>query len=237
MLDARHNEFWMIWSDIFPLVLFCGVATEYYLSDGFYCQNGFYRVLTSLVLFAVVVSRACSLMYHVFHCLSVRTNQSLINLDLIGICQGALGAPYFMARLLKTSDWNDAYFQLYVCWMSVQYCTCIVAFGYLLCVDSQIKCCKGWAMCNLLVLAVIGNAPILAIGVSPSFASNVRVYCLCGPAALGVGYMIYSLHIPEAFLDAGQSDGRVWNSHVIWHNLVTISQLCFCACIMNTSEW
>lgn len=233
IFDKRHNEFWMIWSDICPLIIFSYISVKYQISYDFYCLNNFYQLHCSLVLFAIVISRLCSVLYHIFQCLSIRTNNSLINFDLMGICQGALGSPYFMARLLRISDWNDNVFKIYVYILLTLYCICMFFFGYLLITNSKNSCIKKISIYNLLILATFGNAPLICIGLNNSFPITIRMYCFCGPISLTLGYIIYLYNIPEVFLKEGVLDGKIWNSHVIWHNFVTISQICFCSCAIT----
>jgi predicted membrane channel-forming protein YqfA (hemolysin III family) len=151
----------------------------------------------------------------------------------MGICQGALGSPYFMARLLRISDWNDNVFKIYVYILLTLYCICMFFFGYLLITNSKNSCIKKISIYNLLILATFGNAPLICIGLNNSFPITIRMYCLCGPISLTLGYIIYLYNIPEMFLKEGVSDGKIWNSHVIWHNFVTISQICFCSCAIT----
>lgn len=229
ILNTRNNEFWMIWSDLFPIFMFAYLSSMFFRSDHFGYQTHFYQVLTGLVHFAIIISRACSSLYHIFNCTSLSANQKLINFDLMGICQGALGSPYFMARLLRISHPNNDAFRLYIAILSTNYAICMLTFGYLLVSNNKNKLLKSLSITFLLLLAALGNAPLIAIGLDHSFPTKIRAFCLCGPSSLTIGYLIYISNFPEIFFRPGIADGKIWNSHVIWHNFVTIAQIYFMA--------
>jgi predicted membrane channel-forming protein YqfA (hemolysin III family) len=232
IFDRRHNEFWMIWSEIAPLIVLTQVSIWYLSSEKFFGLPEFYKVLTVGVHFAIFITRICSSSYHIFNCVSLRLNQTLINIDLIGICQGALGSPWFIATLAGTKTYTEDVFLVYTSLLFSNYVMCIIVFGYLLAYPNKNELLSHISITLLLILASIGNGPLIIIGFSSSFSTSLRALCLCGSSSLFIGYMIFVSHIPERFFTAGAADGKIWNSHVIWHNFVTISQICFMSSTM-----
>ena len=232
IFDTRHNEFWMIWSDLLPMFVYGQIFVWYVTSDKFRRLDEMHQVMTGAIYFAVFITRVFSSIYHIFNCMSLRLNQILINLDLMGICQGSLGSSWFMATYLGIRKWQDDRFLVYVSILYTNYIMCMVVFSYLLMSADKSAVFNRLAINLLLVLAVIGNAPLIAIGCSNSFPMYLRICCLCGTGTLSLGYMIYSNNIPEVFMKVGIADGKIWNSHVIWHNLVTIAQACFICATM-----
>lgn len=227
IFDKRHNEFWMIWSDILPMLVYGQMMLLYINSEKFRGLDEMNKLMTGAIYFAVVITRFFSSIYHIFNCMSVRLNQVLINLDLMGICQGSLGSAWFMATYLGIKNWQDDRFLIYVSFLYTNYIMCMVVFSYLLMSADKSVILNKLAINLLLLLAVIGNAPLIAIGCSNSFCMPLRACCLCGTGTLTFGYMIYSNNIPDVFMRVGVADGKIWNSHVIWHNLVTVAQACF----------
>ncbi len=232
IFDRRHNEFWMIWSEIAPLFVLTQVSIWYTYTDKFFALPDFYKLLTVGVHFAIFITRVCSSSYHIFNCVSLRLNQTLINMDLMGICQGALGSPWFIATLMSTKKYTEDSFLVYTSILFSNYIMCIIVFGYLLAYPNKNELLSQISISLLLILAAIGNAPLIVIGLSNSFPIQLRVVCLCGTSSLFAGYMIYTSHIPERFMKLGVADGKIWNSHVIWHNFVTVSQICFMSATM-----
>lgn len=232
IFDRRHNEFWMIWTEIAPLLILTHVSILYFFTQEFYTLPDFYKVLTIGVHFAIFITRICSSSYHIFNCISFRLNQTLINMDLIGICQGALGSPWFIATLMQTKRYTEDSFLIYNSILFSNYIMCIIVFGYLLAYPNKNELLSQISITLLLILAAVGNAPLIIIAFSSSFSTTLRALCACGTASLFAGYMIYASHIPERFLQLGAADGKLWNSHVIWHNFVTLSQICFMSATM-----
>ena len=232
IFDSRHNEFWMIWSDIMPMFMFTYVYMWYIYSNIYKELNTFYKVTSSSIYIAVIVTRLCSSIYHIFNSMSLRSNNMLINFDLIGICQGALGSPWFMANLLQIDTFNNDYFLSYVSLLFTFYIICVFIFGYLLISTDKHEILDRLAINMLLFLALIGNTPLIIIGLNNRFPLMFRILCLTGTGSLGLGYIIYTKNIPEVFMRPGIADGKIWNSHVIWHTFVTIAQMCFICCIL-----
>jgi predicted membrane channel-forming protein YqfA (hemolysin III family) len=231
IFDNRHNEFWMIWSEIIPVFIFLYLTVSYVSSIFFASLNDLEKCLTIAIYIAVFTSRLFSCIYHIFNCFDLHLNSVLINFDLMGICQGALGSSWFM--YIYVGKINDL-FLTYVSILYSNYFICLILFNILLTSKDKNLLLSNLAMNLLLLLAFIGNLPLIAIGCSNYFPFLLRLCCLSGTCTLFLGYLIYIYYIPEIFLLPGKADGKIWNSHVIWHNCVTISQVFFISAIYTT---
>lgn len=224
--DPTHNEFWMIWTDLVPCTGFLALLVVFPFSHGFNSMSSFHRVLAVGVLFSAVCCRACSCAYHTFNCTSARMNQTLINLDLMGIASMALGAPWLFAMAAGTTSPYDKGFLAYVSVLLVLFTALASQFGYRLATGRPALDYPEAQQLLLLLLAGIGNTPALAIlctsGVSPEWF----VPCLLCPALFASGYVFfYRMGFPERNMEPGRADGMPWNSHVIWHVLSSLGQL------------
>lgn len=57
----------------------------------------------------------------------------------------------------------------------------------------------------------------------------IMFYCTMGMASFVFGYIVfYKGLLPDRVFNLGQSDGKIWNSHVIWHALSSIGQIFYC---------
>jgi len=209
VFSANHNEFWMIWTDIAPVCLFLALFIVHVTSLQFAMQPPFYQCLVIGVFLGTIVSRICSSVYHVFNCVSLRANQTLIGVDMLGICCMAFGSPWGFANANNISDPRDAAFIAYVVILSFSFASCAVA----ILTQSRMR------QPLLVVLAVIGNVPAQNLTAAMGFA---------------VGYAVfYRGRFPECFLPPGATDGKIYNSHVLWHILASLSQLGY---VMKTFE-
>ena len=206
MFDRKQNEFWMIWTDVFPACVFVFLFTV----------NESCSLLVTGLYLAVILSRICSGLYHVFNCVSLRANRTLIKLDQIGICCMAMGAPWFFALV------NQSYLWAYLCILLSAFSCCLL----IIVTDSPLL---QPALC---FLAVIGNYPLLHIALSPAFAMAWRLMSLMAFNGFLLGYtLFYQGRFPECLLPMGTADGRFWHSHVIWHVVTFVSQL---LCVLTT---
>jgi len=214
MFDRKQNEFWMIWTDIFPVCVFVFLFTMNVTSDPFMQRNA---LLIGLYL-AVILSRICSGVYHVFNCVSLKVNRTLIKLDQIGICCMAMGAPWFFVIV------NQSHLGAYICILLSVFSCCLL----MIVTDSPLL---QPALC---VLAVIGNYPLLQIALSPALAIDLRLMSLMALNGFLLGYVFFYLgKFPECLLPMGNADGRFWHSHVLWHVVTFVSQL---LCVLTTTS-
>ena len=201
IFSANHNEFWMIWTDIAPTCLFLGLLFVNVSSEHFAMQSPFHQILIVGVFLGTITSRICSSVYHVYNCVSLRANQRLINVDMLGICFMAFGSPWVFARANDIQSSNDVRFVAYVFVLACFFACCAAAIA----TQSALR------QPLLVALAIVGN-----------YAS------LGSTAMLGfvVGYTVFFIgRFPECVLSPGAADGRIYNSHVLWHIMASLSQL------------
>lgn len=230
MWDSRQNEYWMIWSDVFPCCLFVSMWASFAHSDSFRSMGVCQKIFANGVYFAVVSSRLCSAAYHTFNCLSLRMNTTLINLDLIGISNMAMACPWFlMFAVAPPRQYLHTVWLHYVITLAVLYAACIQAFAFALFTGNTSRCLGEEARRALLaVLALVGNFPAVVICTRPDFPPAWRILCGLGPASLALGYVcFYTWRLPHRFFPAGTFDSSMCNSHVLWHAAASVGQLCF----------
>lgn len=199
----------MIWTDILPLCVFAALFAMYLQ------QNP--STLAVGVHLGVIVSRLCSSVYHIYNCYSLRANQRLINLDLIGICCMAFGSPYLYAIANRTDRFGDPGFLTYTGCMALQFTVCVGLFAYLLVSDSNTAHLTRLRQPLLVLLATTGNSPVLRMDTSCTSPG-----CLAWGAAFlfAAGYVVfYTLKVHAPFC----------SSHVLWHLTATSAQLCVVA--------
>lgn len=159
------------------------------------------------VFFACISCQLCSAVYHTFHCVSLRATKALYNLDLAGVCCMSFGSPW----LYMTSYGTDGLW-VYTAGLFSLMATCLCMLG-MATIRNEIAACEHW----IIALSLVGNYPAFH-----------RPATTLATAAAFVGYLLfYRLHFPERFMRAGAVDGKIWNSHVLWHCAVFASQLCF----------
>jgi hypothetical protein len=227
ILDIRQNEFWMIWTDLVPFVSFVYVYILFLNSEYYNNFNGFYKITTSSIYIGMIISRCFSCLYHIFHCMSLKLNQRLIYFDLIGISQGALGVPWVLALALKVKNGNENILYgniLYIFWiyylMTISSLTCLLFYRH----NEYIKYVS---MFLLVSMGIAGNSIVLYVILDDSQNAIIREYFTKALLSLCTGLLIYVTKVPEIFFPVGTSDSKFWNSHVFWHNFVTVSQIYF----------
>ena len=91
-----HNEFYYIWTDIIPLLIYITIVT-WHINTSYFINSDYKLKLVESGLFAgVIFCRGTSTFYHIFNCVNLWTSQHLIQIDLIGIaCCFTLTCPYF----------------------------------------------------------------------------------------------------------------------------------------------
>lgn len=226
ILDTRHNEVWMIWTDLIPCVLFLVLFLVFISSNAFKELDTFYRWMGSGIYLAVFLCRLFSGIYHIYNCVSIAINKTLINIDLIGICCMSFGSPWVFAVANKTESVGDTKFIAYLCVLFGMFLLCVTCFSYVL----MKKITSGWWMLArqplLVSLALAGNAPSFIVGFSAEFPTIWRTCFLVGPLGFVFGYVVFYIsRFPECRCSKGAADGKVWNSHVIWHCIASIGQL------------
>lgn len=220
ILSTKHNEFWIMWSDVFPMVFLLAMyefATP---------QGNDYRTMARSVMFAgAIICRACSLIYHTFHCVSPRLNRDLVYLDLIGICSNALGVPWTVVGI---AGWDEGhpYTRAFLGIFMACYAVCVGVFAYHLLGNGRRFSIikekgneKNEAQGMVVSLAVLGCMPCVTAG----FWS--------GPLWFLAGYIVFYVgKFPESWISTKCEErfgGEIWNSHVLWHLTTWAGQMCF----------
>jgi len=202
---ADHNEIWIIWSDLFPLIYFVYEFYHHLYADTLHLKYG--------LLFGIMTSRICSIIYHVFNCVSLQINQTLLYVDLIGIANMAFGSPYMYAKIIGYDGLERYCALLFGLYMIV-----VGTYTYLF--YRQIPYYNTVAISQALIvmLGAVGNLPLLYL----SEYDNTFVYA---NVSILSGYVLFYLgRLPERFMSNGSTDGKIYNSHVLWHCAVFASQ-------------
>ena len=252
-----HNEFWMIWTDVAPLLLFAWMywkklsyaEEEDHDDDNDDEGSG---LLIWLMFCGALLCRTCSLTYHTFNCVSLSMHHRLLFMDLIGIASNALGVPWvaFLASSNHNNHNKGPYWRAWT-WLAValtllMYAVCVLRFaqGMMLQAphhahnppppptqDDQ----------RLLVgLAAVGNLPTLFALAGPGTTTAppmTRALLFLGVFFFAAGYTLFFAHrLPESLLPPGSADGRWWHSHVLWHVSSALGQLAFLGTAFHFSE-
>ncbi len=227
ILSTRHNEFWIMWSDILPILVF---STMYHWGTR---QEENHKEMARTIMFAAAIScRMCSLAYHTFHCVSPRLNRDLIYLDLIGICTNALGVPWTVVGIARWDVASSTWVRGYLAGFMACYACCIAIFAYSLFSGKRlyyINATREQAM--IVALAVAGCMPSLSAG------------SWSGPVCFAAGYAFFYVgKLPESYIynkfkaAGGAAAGEVWNSHVLWHAATWAGQMCFICTSMGSER-
>ncbi len=200
IFDKQHNEFWMIWTDIFPCMYFSCLYIQTCMQMQQVDSNihGLY--------FGVITSRIFSALYHIFSCMSVESNRILLYLDMAGISNMAFGTPILYCNVIG----DDIYY--YLCTIFSLYSILIGSFIYCAIYDIDIQ--KSYIYCQslLVLLVMLGSIPLWIVPYNIDFMDYyIATFFIVS------GYIFYASCIPERILSIGISDGKLWNSHVIWH--------------------
>lgn len=215
-----HNEFWMIWSDVAPAAAFACMLAAAPATGRNECRHPY----GTWMFLGAIFCRVCSFCYHAFNCLSLRMHKFLAALDLVGIASNAWGVPWvaclaFGKQAVTHSLYAKAFFILYVA----------------TCVSSVAAAYAGRHSMHqrmLILLAVLGNLPSVyaVFDASSGLCMSARACLMLGPLLFASGYVAFCVcRIPEAVLPPGTADGRVWNSHVLWHIASSAGQMCYLA--------
>jgi len=221
IFDKNHNEFWMIWSDLFPVMYFSWIFFNHIMYHE--KSDRFHEFFLSELYLSVISSRVCSLIYHVFNCISIKMNKTLIYIDYIGIANMAFSTPWLYIITFDVESYEDTYFVLYLSCVMGAYTSCIALYLYLF--MNQISTDTIHLICqySLISLALIAAFPIYYAAIFHDMDDG-HYYRMWSSIGLTTGYIIYSSGFPETFLYDGVADGKIWNSHVLWHICVSVAQ-------------
>jgi predicted membrane channel-forming protein YqfA (hemolysin III family) len=209
LFDTRHNEFWMIWSEIFPCMYFCMGYAKHLTTDS--CCEWTMHAL----YFGLITSRVCSATYHIFNCVSTKMHNRLIYLDLIGISNMAITTPVFY---LNTIGYNE-YYHIYITSIASMYLFSLSVFIYNMMYNVAIDKSIVYCQALLVFMTIFTCTPMMFAGIN-MHACNYYI----SVSFLTAGFLLYSTRLPERLMRLGSADGKIWNSHVIWHCFVSIAQ-------------
>lgn len=208
IFDTRHNEFWMIWTDIFPLMYFIWM----YICTCKYSDT--VDLTIHSLYFGVISTRTCSGIYHVFSCMSVDMHNYLLYFDMAGISNMVFGTPVLYQNVSGKNEYDA-----YIYGIFTLYGITVITFIY--CAVYQIDIAKSYTYCQSLLISLVAFGSI-PLWITP-YTYVLHDYYLA-TFFIVLGYMFYATAIPESLMKTGSIDGKLWNSHVIWHCMVSISQ-------------
>lgn len=219
-----HNEFWMIWTDITPLMGYIYLLYYWTHSNAYQHMSVFYRLCALGGYIAAIMTRLCSSIYHIFNPISLYTNQALINLDYIGIIFMSCGFSWVYINAEEIYDYTDGRYVRFLSIMIPYFMFCNSIFIWLLLTNNK----KGRCLQVPIILssASLGSYISSLVILNNNINNEWRICCGIGTTSFIFGYIIfYVLHFPECILKEGIHS--IMYSHIWWHNIVTIGQLAF----------
>jgi predicted membrane channel-forming protein YqfA (hemolysin III family) len=219
IFNFRHNEIWMIWSEIVPTMGFIWMFLSLVHTGVYAKMNATKQYFCIIMYFAGIFCRACSFVYHTFNCVSLKANQSLINIDYIGIATNSLAVPWISYLYFE----YDAVDNIYIKHLMASY---YLVFTWLY-VETVMMYARGliggksMPIDNLIWLYVLGNIPTNIVVLFSSQPDAVKMHLLQGQFCLVSGFLLFfHLKIPESIF--GYSS--LLNSHVFWHVFTALGQ-------------
>jgi predicted membrane channel-forming protein YqfA (hemolysin III family) len=226
IFQTSHNEVWYIWTDLGPLLLFLIIAIYHINTNRFINADNNLRLLEYGVLIGIITCRATSTFYHIFNCVNLWTSQHLIQVDLIGIASTCLASPYFYILGNQNSAdivFDENFVSFCTILFSIQGIATIMFLSNMIFGESRITLLLEQPI--LCAIAAYGNWSGVRIIMSKA-PFVLRAHCAAAIISLVLGYVICFLwKYPERLFPPGTSDGKLWNSHSIWHIMLFICQL------------
>lgn len=221
-IKREHNEYWMIWSDIVPLVIYVVLTIIYFV------KSTEHKIDVIGVFVGIILCRTASTIYHIFNSMNLWTSQRLVNVDLIGITCMAFTAPYFysLGNLNASGEYTTILFTL----QSI----CVIMFiSNMIIGETEIT--REMRDPALVILALYANWSMVCIILNETISATVKYLCSVSVVSLLVGYVAcFRGCIPEVLCGCeGVGDGKIWNSHVIWHLSLFVSHMCLICVVMN----
>ena len=221
IFNKNNNEVWMIWTDIFPCILFSYIYVHWLYSDSYQAMNSFYRILASGTYVAALTSRSFSCIYHIFNPISLQMNRSLINLDYIGITSIIFGYPWVYANALHIKSCTDDRFIFYISGLAL--CMIATTAYFTMAILNRTKNIQQTPI--IIFIVSIGTATSSLIVLDHDISTEWKFHCMLGTYCFLFGYIVfYNLHIPESLYKPYHP---LLYSHVMWHNIVTMGQYLF----------
>ena len=201
---SQNTDFWLIWTEITPLLLFTSMA----LTSPYCSQH--YDI--ALMYTGAIICRACSLIFHIFK------SDTLLHIDMMGISANAWAVPYLM-RI--TFGKNEPLFLACV--------AAIYLFINASCIYAAIQKIK-WPpqQFPIVLLAIIGSYPSIYNCFFLQTSSNSsQLLIASGSSIIAFGYLVFFIgRFPESiFIEIRQASWYI--SHSLWHISSATGQLCF----------
>jgi hypothetical protein len=136
----NHNEVWKIWSDVFPLIYF---ILHMCISSNEFAKYGLY--------FGIISSKICSIIYHS----SLRYQQTLMYIDLIGIANMAFGIPFIYTKIA-----NGANIELFCYCTPIMYIITVSIYCYFFYNMIPFYQTQIFSQCLIVCLGLFANIPI-----------------------------------------------------------------------------
>ena len=172
MKRARAVDFWILWTDMVPCLVFWACAAE---AQGFHTQ---------LMCTGILLCRLCSLAYHTISMICPTMEPALFFLDLLGIASNSWAVPWILeasnSPLFKN---KNVYATGVFCTYCLIACACVAGiFGssFLLARRRLDFACKIQFL--ILVLSIFGSIPAIMSG---------RLLLVTGPCILGMGFIFF----------------------------------------------
>lgn len=219
VFNANNNEFWMIWTDIFPIFLYTHLYVSWHYSPAYQHMSVFYKTLAIGSYIAAYTTRICSCIYHIFNPISLQVNQRLINLDYIGIVFMLCGYPWVFVNSLQITTYTDARFLTYTLFVSLAFIISIAYFTRMLVKNNSPTISQETI---LLALSGIGTGTSSVIIFDANANILWRLHCGIGLFCFIFGYLVFfTWHFPE---NKYSSISPILYSHIFWHNIVSLGQ-------------
>jgi predicted membrane channel-forming protein YqfA (hemolysin III family) len=221
-----HNEFWMIWTDITPLFGYVTMAYYWTLSDAYKNMSDFYKILGYGAYLAAIMTRLCSSIYHIFNPISLYVNQTLINIDYVGIMFMTCGFSWVYVNALDIHDYRDSRYIQFISGIISYVLICNTFFIWLLMTNN--KKYEWIQMPIILSSATVGTWVSSLVIFNNNMNDEWRYCCGIGTSSFIFGYVFfYILHFPECILKDRVQTSIIMYSHIWWHNIVTLGQTVF----------
>lgn len=230
IFSTSHNEFLLIWSDLLPLLIYITMSIVHFTSTHFANAHHNLKLLEIGVFAGIIACRAGSTIYHIFNCANLWASRNLIQIDLIGITFMSLVSPYFYILGDESIEADVVFNNKFIvyCYLLFGLQTiCLLVFLYNL-IFGESNRTSILRQPLLVLLAGVGNWAGARIMINNNKPTRLRVHCGIAVVGLLVGYVLCFLNqYPERLFKSGVSDGKLWNSHVLWHLILFTGQMCF----------
>ena len=221
MFQTCHNEFYYIWTDTIPLLIYLAIVIRHVNTPKFINSDNKFKLVECGLFVGIIFCRAASTFYHIFNCVNLWTSQHLIQIDLIGICTCfCFICPYFYVIGNKTSSGDIIFDENFIRYCTVLFslqtiCTIIFVSNMAFGVSRIALVLEQPMLCLIAIWGHLGGVNLF-LNSSSEFIL-LKIHVAVGVFALLFGYVVcFMFKYPERLFQSGYSDGKLWNSHSIW---------------------